>query len=427
MGLVIVACRSRANENGPMSHPKPPIVVALVWLIATAALAGEWPQILGPHRSGHAENERLADSWPQGTPAVRWERKVGAGFAGVAALADQVVLFHRQRDEQIVEAIEVASGTTLWKHSSPTRYVSSISDDNGPRCVPLVSGGRVVVFGAEGDLICLNLKGGKELWRRDTHADFDVPESYFGAGSSPIAAGENVLINVGGRKTGGIVAFSLADGKTAWQATDEQASYSSPILFNHEGAPHAVFITRLQVVSVDPATGRERFRFPFGKRGPTVNAATPLVCDGRLFFTASYGIGAVMVKPAADRAEVIWKNDALASQYSTAIFHDGHLYGVDGRADAGTTALRCLDAKTGKVLWSQPDFGTANLIYADDKLLALKDDGTLVLAKVSPDGYRQLASAKVLAGTSRALPALASGRLYVRDSDTLKCLEIGRQ
>ena len=387
-----------------MSHPRLPIGVFLLWATASAVSAGEWPQILGPQRSGHAENERLAETWPKGTPAVRWERKVGRGFAGVAVAADQVILFHRQEDEQIVEALNAASGKTLWKHASPTRYVSAISDDNGPRCVPLITGDRVVVFGAEGDLVCLDRTSGKEIWRRDTHADFDVPESYFGAGSSPIAAGENVLVNVGGRKTGGLVAFSLADGKTVWQATDEQASYSSPILFKHEGTSHALFVTRLQVVSVDPATGRERFRFPFGKRGPTVNAATPLYCDGRLFLTASYGIGAVMVKPAAASAEVVWQNDALASQYSTAIFHDGHLYGVDGRADGGTTQLRCLDAKTGKTLWTQPEFGTANLIYADDKLLAMKDDGTLVLAKISPEGYRPLASARVLSGTTRALP-----------------------
>jgi outer membrane protein assembly factor BamB len=117
----------------------------------------------------------------------------------------------------------------------------------------------------------------------------------------------------------------------------------------------------------------------------------------------------------------------MASQYSTSIYKDGHLYGVDGRADAGTTELRCLDAKTGKTLWRQPDFGTANLIYADEKLLAVKDDGTIVLAKVSPQEYRQLASAKVHAGTTRALPALADGRLYVRDSNTLKCLDLGPQ
>ena len=92
-----------------------------------------------------------------------------------------------------------------------------------------------------------------------------------------------------------------------------------------------------------------------------------------------------MAKPAAARAEVVWENaDAMASQYSTSIYKDGHLYGVDGRADGGSTELRCLDAKTGKTLWREPDFGTANLIYADEKLLVLEDDGTLVLAKVSP-------------------------------------------
>jgi outer membrane protein assembly factor BamB len=336
------------------------------------------------------------------------------------------VLFHRRGDEQLVEALEAGSGKTIWTHSSASRYVSTIADDNGPRCVPLIARDRVVVFGAEGDLICLDLESGKQVWRRDTHDDFDVPESYFGAGSSPIAVGEHVLVNIGGRTTGGIVAFSLADGKTVWQTTDEQASYSSPIRFEQDGTAHALFVTRLNIVSVDPATGRERFRLPFGKRGPTVNAATPLVCDGRLFFTASYGIGAMMVKPAATSAEVVWKNDEMASQYSTAIVHDGHLYGVDGRADAGTTQLKCLEAKTGKVLWSVPEFGTANLIYADDKLLAVKDDGTLVLAKVSPREYRQLAAAKVLSGTTRALPALAGGRLFVRDTDTLKCINVGR-
>jgi len=409
-----------------MFHQRRLIRIA-VWLVISpvAAVAGDWPQILGPHRSGHAEKESIADAWPAGGPPVRWQREVGAGFAGVAAADEKVILFHRQGERQVVEALATATGKTIWTHTSATTFTSMFSDDNGPRCVPLITGDRVIVFGAQGDLICIQLEDGKEVWRRDTHADFDAPEGYFGAGSTPVVAGEKVLVNVGGRKKGGLVAFAVADGKTVWQATDDAASYSSPIVIKQDGVWHAVFATRLHVVSVDPATGKERFRFPFGKRGPTVNAATPLVCDGRLFFTASYGVGAIMVKPAADRSDVLWQSDdAMASQYSTSIYQNGYLYGVDGRADAGATELRCVDAKTGKVIWSQRDFGTANLIYADEKLLAMKDDGGLVLAKISRDGYRQLASTKVFATTSRALPALAAGRLYVRDTRALKCIDL---
>jgi outer membrane protein assembly factor BamB len=101
------------------------------------------------------------------------------------------------------------------------------------------------------------------------------------------------------------------------------------------------------------------------------------------------------------------------------------LFGSDGRADQPPAHLRALDAKTGRVLWSEEEFGVAHLIFADGKLLALKDDGTLVQFAPSKEKFTVLASAKVLDGTTRAIPALAGGLLYVRDADTLKCLEVG--
>jgi outer membrane protein assembly factor BamB len=238
-----------------------------------------------------------------------------------------------------------------------------------------------------------------------------------------LVEGDKVLVNVGGRAGAGIVAFSLADGKTVWKATDELASYSSPVATTVDGTRHAIFVTRYNVVSLDPSNGAVRFAFPFGKRGPTVNAAAPLVTDDRLFVTASYGVGAVAVRVGRSSVEDLWKgDDILSSQYSTAIHHDGHFYGIDGRADVGTTQLRCVEAKSGKVAWSKADFGVANLIFADGKLVVVKDDGTLVLARVTPKECRELAKAAVLEGVTRALPALSAGKLFVRDTATLKCL-----
>ncbi len=105
-------------------------------------------------------------------------------------------------------------------------------------------------------------------------------------------------MNVGGRKGAGIVAFSLTDGKALWKATNDAASYSSPMAATIGGKRQVIFVTRLNVVSVDPKTGKVLFQFPFGQRGPTVNAANPLVFGDHLFVSSSYGVGAQWARSA---------------------------------------------------------------------------------------------------------------------------------
>jgi outer membrane protein assembly factor BamB len=232
-------------------------------------------------------------------------------------------------------------------------------------------------------------------------------------------------VNVGAKNGAGIVAFDVADGRTAWRATDEGASYSSPVATTIDGVRHAVFVTRLSVLSLDPDNGRVRWKIPFGQRGPTVNAATPLVIDGNLFLSASYGIGAVWAKPHNDAADVIWSSDEImSSQYTTCAYRDGVLFGIDGRQDIPPARLRAFDPVTKKVFWTQDNYGTGNLILASDKLVIMKTDGELVLVRASIDRYDELARAQVLDGTSQALPALSNGLLYVRDERVLKCLDL---
>ncbi len=187
-----------------------------------------------------------------------------------------------------------------------------------------------------------------------------------------------------------------------------------------------IFVTRLNVVSLDPNSGEVHFRFPFGMRGPTVNAANPVLVDEHhLFVTASYGVGAHLARIGRDRAEEVWANDdTLSSQYTTGVMHHGTLYGCDGRQDAGVARLRAIDPLAGRILWTQQDFGTATLILADNKLLIMKTDGTLVMAEPSPDKYHERASTKLFDTTVQALPALAGGLFYARDTRVLKCIDL---
>lgn len=407
------------------------IVLASLLMVTSAGLllqdarAGDWPQILGPARDGHAQDEKLAASWPEAGPPKLWDRSVGQGYAGVAVQAGRVYLFHRQGNEELLECLAADGGAPVWKASFPADYSGGIDTDKGPRCVPLVVGQQVVVLGAGGGLRCLAIADGSMRWQRDLREELQADEGYFGFGSTPLAVGAKLLVNVGGKKGAGIVAFSLADGRTLWQATDDDASYSSPTLARIDGQPLAIFATRLNAVGIVPESGAVAFRFPFGQRGPTVTAATPLVFEDRAFFTASYGVGALLAAVARNGATTVWESgDALSSQYPTPLYYDGHLYGVDGREDVGQASFRCVEAATGKVKWSEANFGMAHSILADGKLIVQKVSGELLLLDPSPAAFRPLAHAKAIKTQARALPALSNGRLYTRDGWKLACFDL---
>lgn len=400
-------------------------VLLLAISFTQLVFAGDWPQILGPQRNGVAEKEKLADLWPRTGPKKLWEAGVGAGYSGVAAAGKTLIVFHRLKDEEVVAALNAESGEPIWSRGTPTTYRPQIEDSDGPRCVPVIHGDRVITFGAQGVLSAWNLKTGEPLWSHKTHADFKPPDAYFGAGSTPLVEGNLVLVNVGGRKDAGIVAFNLQTGKVEWRSTDDAASYSSPIAATTHGTRHALFITRMHLVSLDPLTGKERFRTAFGQRGPTVNAANPVMIGDDVFLTASYGIGAKLVGLGKDSAQTRWEGDEiLSSQYTTPIVHNGMVYGVDGRQDGGPVSLKCFDPEQRETQWTKPLTNYATLIAADGKLLVQQTDGLLRLVTLTPDAYEEIASAALFDSQTRALPALANGRYYLRDRSALRCFDL---
>lgn len=394
---------------------------------AASARGGDWPQILGPARDGvAAADERLAATWPAEGPPVVWRRAVGAGYAGIVVAGDRAILFHRSGDREIVEALDAATGETRWQADHATTFRPQVGGGDGPLCTPVVHDGTVVTFGAQGVLSAHDLATGERRWSRATHREFAAPEGYFGAGSTPLVLGDRVIVNVGGRGDAGIVAFSLATGATLWHRSAEAASYSAPVAVAVAGAPQVLMVTRLSCLLFDPATGDEHWRFAFGQRGPTVNAATPVVIGGdRLLVTGAYGIGCVCATFDLKAATPAWQGAGpLATQYCTPIVVGDHLYCLDGRDDLPPADFVCVEAATGREAWRERGFGYGTLVAADGKLVVAKTDGELLLVRPDPAGLLVRARCRPLAGTVRALPALAGGRLYVRDEAALICLRL---
>ena len=125
--------------------------------------AGDWPQLLGPHRNGTAVTASLAETWAAPGPPIRWRRTVGEGFAGPVVVAGRVLLFHRQQEQEIVQALKTTSSETLWSSAYTTSYRDDFGFDEGPRATPTVAQGRVFTFGAQGVLQALDLETGERL------------------------------------------------------------------------------------------------------------------------------------------------------------------------------------------------------------------------------------------------------------------------
>ena len=390
------------------------VLLALLTAVAPA-VAGDWPQILGPSRNGQAaEDEKLSQQWPAGGPKVEWTYNLGAGYAGPAVVDGKVIVFHRQNDQEVVEAVDARTGKSLWKTPFEANYRGGIDANMGPRCVPLVQDGRVFVFGADGDLHSVELATGKRRWSRSLYEDYRADRGYFGAGSTPIIVDGVLLVNVGGRGAG-LVGLDPATGKTIWQKTDEDASYASPTSLKINGQPQALFVTRYTALLVDPKSGDTHAPIRFGQRGPTVNAATPIIVGNDLFLTASYGVGAWMGRIDKAGLRKTWANDeSLSSQYATPVVHQGHLYGTHGREDVGVAELRCVELATGNVKWTEEGFGVAHPLLVGDTLLLQSVDGRLTLAAANPEKYDERATASLANEPTRALPALSNGRLYTR-------------
>src|SRR6185295_15539465 len=104
----------------------------------------------------------LAKTWPAQGPPVVWRKEVGAGFAGPVIAGKRLILFHRQADEEVVEALSSETGQSQWRFAYPTEFADDFGKGNGPRSTPAVAGNRVVTLGADGWLHCLDLETGRK-------------------------------------------------------------------------------------------------------------------------------------------------------------------------------------------------------------------------------------------------------------------------
>jgi outer membrane protein assembly factor BamB len=449
-----------------------------------AGTGGEdWPSFLGPRHNGVSGETGLLESWPAEGPPLVWERTVGAGYSAPSVLGNRLVVHHRVGRDEVVECLRADTGETLWTRKDRSSFVDPYGYNNGPRCSPVLTEQRCYTFGAEGKLLCLTLDQGELVWSRDVKTEFNVPDGFFGVGATPIIEGDRLIVAAGGQPDSGLVAFDLETGKTLWQSvgkgtwdgcrTDSRlrpvhqwsgdemvVSYSSPLAATIHGKRHVLALMRHGLVSVDPATGAENFHYWFrSQTHESVNAARPVVVDDTIMLSATYETGSALLRVQADgrTLEEVWRDRRnLQTHWSTSIYHDGYYYGFSGR-HAEDGVLRCVAANTGEVVWETdgwgrppgdlrqvsrdefidttsgervfyPLYGRGSKIMAEGKFIVLSEFGLLALVRVNSEKWDEISRCRAprMQYPSWAAPVLARGRLFLRDEDSLVCLDLRR-
>ena len=444
--MVVLGFVAPQVAGGQTSDPldRPP---ASVW---TRQSGDDWPQFLGASVQGNSRETGIRKDWTQGKLPLLWRVPLSESYGMCSVAYGRVYQFDRVGDQARLICLTAEDGKELWRFEYPTDYEDMYGYNGGPRCSPLIDEGRVFIYGVEGMLHCLSAASGELVWKLDTMRRFGVLQNFFGVGSNPIIQGDLLWVMVGGsppedqrlpagaldRARGnksGLVAFDKRTGEVRRQFSDELASYASLKPATIQGKAWCFAFARGGLVGFDPVSGEQRFDFPWRARIlESVNAATPVVVGDEVLITETYGPGAALLRVGARDAEVVWQDGrgrqkSLQAHWNTPVYHEGYVYASSGRHTADAD-LRCVQWKTGKVMWSRPGTTRCSLLGIDGCLIVLGERGDLYLIKASPEGYEEITRAEfdrsLLSYPSWAAPVVSHGLLFVRGERSLACFEL---
>jgi outer membrane protein assembly factor BamB len=428
--------------------------------LGTRKLGDDWPLLLGPTGDNRSRETGIITEWNATSPKIVWQLPLGTGYGTPAISRGRLFQFHRVADQARLVCLNSETGAELWKFEYPSDYQDLYGYDNGPRSSPIVDEDRVYILGAEGMLHCLSVLDGKVIWKLDTTKQFGVIQNFFGVGCTPVIYEQLLILNIGGSPAesknappgaldqvkgngSGVVAFDKLTGQVKYQFSDELASYASPTLAKIDGRPWCFVFARGGLIGFDPATGKQDFHFPWrAEILESVNASNPVVFGDEVLISETYGPGAALLKVKPGSHSVVWTDEerrrekSIQTHMNTPIYHDGYVYASSGR-HTQNAELRCVEWKTGKIMWSRPGLSRSSLLYVQGHFICLTEYGDLILLKAThekfePIGHLVLTGEKDAAGQPQRLlkypawgaPVLSHGLLYVRGADRLVCLDL---
>jgi outer membrane protein assembly factor BamB len=382
----------------------------------------DWPHWRGPNRNGISSEKGWLSAWPKTGPKQLWRISVGVGYSSVAVSNGRVYTMGNVKNTDTVYCLKADTGDVIWKHSYKCRQGSW----KGTRITPTVDGNKVYTLSREGHLFCFNAALGKIIWSKDLKKQLKAKIPNHGLACHPFIVGKMLILETGARG-GSVVAFNKANGKVIWKSGKEKPGYSTPMIYRVGSRNYLVVFTGTAVVGMNLSNGKLLWRHEW-KTDYQCSIATPVVSGNRIFISSGYGMGCALFRiNEKNKPRVLWQNKEMANHMNPCVLWKGSLYGFHGapKNDDNKPALKCLDFESGDVKWTQGSLGKGSLMLADGKLIIMSEKGELVIARASPNGFKQLARAKILDGTCWTVPVLSGGRIYCRSHEgDLVCVDV---
>jgi outer membrane protein assembly factor BamB len=414
-------------------------ILATAAVLATMGLAfaADWPQFYGPQRNGVSPESGLAKTWPASGPKQLWKLPLGPGFGGVAVEGGRVYLLDRLEDKQeVLRCLDLSSGKEEWNYAydAPGKY-----PHEGSRSTPSVDDKHVFTVGGTGEVLCVDKATHQLVWQKNIFKTYGgQPPTWF-VSQSPLLYKDLVIIAPQSRQAC-LAGLKQTDGQEVWKSSPlGEMQYASPMIASIDKLDQVVMLTRkgnkdqVAVVGVDPSDGKTLWTYDGWNCKIPIPSPT-YVGEGRFFITGGYDAGCAMFKVSHEDQKwtvtELFKNNSVDSHLHNAILYKDYLY-INGNSVQQTRiGLVCMDLE-GKLKWQtreKPSVEMGNLVIADGLLYVMDgNSGTLAVVQASPDGYKELARAKVLSGKGGTVwgpMAIADGKLLCRDQRELKCLDL---
>ena len=395
-------------------------IVALLCLVGQvmAQTTASWPQWRGSNRDGISNETGLLKQWPAEGPPLVWKATgAGGGYSSISISNGKLYTMGLRGDREFVIAFDVATGKEAWATAHGSAFHNDQGD--GPRGTPTVDGDRVYALGGNGDLTALDARTGKIAWTKNVLKEFGGENITWGISESPLVLGDKVLVNAGGPGAS-IVALNKSNGSLVWKSQSDRAGYSSAIPLTLNGLTQVVFFTGQRAVGLDAKDGRLLWEYA-KPSNRTANAATPIARANRVFISSDYGTGGGVVEIKPDnKAEELWFSKDMRNHHSSSVLIGDHLYGFSG------SILTAIKFDTGEIAWRDRSVGKGSLVFADGHLYCFSENGVIGLVEATPAGYKEKGRFRIEQSSRKtwAYPAVAGGRLYLRDQDTIYAFDV---
>jgi outer membrane protein assembly factor BamB len=378
----------------------------------------DYTQWRGQQRDGSASAFKAPKAWPENL-TQKWKVEVGAGYATPLVVGNRVYTITRQGGDEVMMALDAATGKTVWETKYPAPYKMSPATKahgEGPKATPLYYNGKLYTLGISGIVSAFDATNGKLLWQKPA----PPKDPLYGTAMSPVADRGLVIVHVGGHDQGALTAFDANTGAVKWEWPGDGPAYGSPVIASIDGTPHVITVTQKKIVGVDLPTGQLLWERPLAARAST-NSLTPIVHDGVVIISAQ-DAGTQAFRPMKRGGQwgtdVLWENTDVEMKLSNPVLVGDLIYGFTWKNSGQFFAQ---DVKSGNVVWrgKEREAGHSSLVKAGNVLFWLNDDGKLTVGTAGPQGFTPAKTYTVAESATWAQPTVSGNRIFIKDVNAL--------